>query len=121
MIKGFGIRLLNARTERGLTQAKLAKAVHIGRQTVGMYERDQRLPDADILVGLVKALDCDLYWLLGLERPNMEPVVNAKWAYYTNDEGRARWRCGNCGKICRRDPHDKKRCSSCGAHMSGEA
>ena len=49
-----------------------------------------------------------------------EPVVNAVWVYYTNDEGRARWRCGNCGKLCRRNPHDKKRCSSCGAHMRME-
>ena len=50
-----------------------------------------------------------------------EPIVNAVWVYYTNDEGKARWRCGNCGKICRRDPHDKARCSRCGAHMAKEA
>lgn len=49
-----------------------------------------------------------------------EPVVNAVWVYYTNDEGRARWRCGNCGKLCRRNPHDKKRCSRRGAHMRME-
>ena len=47
---------------------------------------------------------------------NVEPVVNALWEYYTNDEGRARWRCSNCKKICRRNPRDKKRCSNCGAH-----
>lgn len=50
-----------------------------------------------------------------------EPIVNAVWEYYTNDEGKARWRCSKCGKLCRRDPHDKKRCSSCGAHMTKEA
>lgn len=50
-----------------------------------------------------------------------EPVVSAEWRYYVNDEGRARWRCSNCGKRCRRDPHDKARCSSCGAHMTKEA
>jgi rubrerythrin len=50
-----------------------------------------------------------------------EPIVNAEWRYYVNDEGKARWRCGNCGKICRRDPHDKARCSRCGAHMAKEA
>jgi hypothetical protein len=50
-----------------------------------------------------------------------EPIVNAVWVYYSNDEGKARWRCGNCGKICRRDPHDKARCSRCGAHMAKEA
>lgn len=50
-----------------------------------------------------------------------EPIVNAVWRYYVNDEGKARWRCSKCGKLCRRDPHDKKRCSSCGAHMMKEA
>ena len=50
-----------------------------------------------------------------------EPVIRAFWHYYTNDEGRARWRCTNCGKLCRQDPHDKIRCSNCGAHMKKEA
>ena len=52
---------------------------------------------------------------------NVEPVVDGIWIYYTNDEGKARWRCSNCGRVCKRDPNDKKRCSSCGAHMKKEA
>jgi len=51
----------------------------------------------------------------------MEPVIDAVWQYYTNDEGKARWRCTNCGKVCHKNPHDKRRCSICGAHMSMEA
>ena len=51
----------------------------------------------------------------------VEPVVDGIWQYYVNDEGKARWRCNQCGKICRRDPHDKHRCASCGAHMRKEA
>ena len=51
----------------------------------------------------------------------VEPVVDGIWQYYVNDEGKARWRCDQCGKICRRDPHDKHRCASCGAHMRKEA
>ena len=39
------------------------------------------------------------------------------WQYYLNDEGRARWRCPECGKVCRRNPHDKRYCSSCGARL----
>ena len=68
-VNGFGIRLLNARTQRGMTQEQLAEAVHIHRQTIGMYENDKRLPDADILAGLVTALGCDVYWLLGIDNP----------------------------------------------------
>lgn len=51
----------------------------------------------------------------------LEAPVEAKWHYYTNDEGRARWKCTNCGKIIRRGAHEKKRCSVCGAHISEEA
>ena len=50
----------------------------------------------------------------------LEAPVEAKWHYYLNDEGRARWQCTNCGKIVRRHPKDKKRCSICGAHMREE-
>lgn len=49
-----------------------------------------------------------------------EPVLHAEWRYYVNDENRPRWRCSNCRKLCRRNPHDKKRCSNCGAHMKME-
>ena len=45
----------------------------------------------------------------------------AVWQYYTNDEGKARWKCSECGKVCRRDPRDKKFCSACGAEMRMEA
>lgn len=38
----------------------------------------------------------------------------AVWVYYTNDEGRARWKCSKCGKIVKRNPHDKRFCSNCG-------
>lgn len=50
----------------------------------------------------------------------LEVPVYAKWHYYTNDEGKARWRCSNCGHIVKHDPNDFKRCA-CGAHMAKEA
>lgn len=51
----------------------------------------------------------------------LEVPVYAKWHYYQNDEGKARWRCTNCGKIIRQGAYEKKRCSICGAYMSMEA
>lgn len=51
----------------------------------------------------------------------LEVPVEAVWQYYTNDEGKARWRCTNCGKIIRQGAYEKKRCSSCGAHIKTEA
>ena len=43
------------------------------------------------------------------------------WQYYTNDEGKARWKCSECGKVCRRDPREKRYCSACGCEMGMEA
>lgn len=47
-------------------------------------------------------------------------AAGAVWQYYMNDEGRARWRCSYCGKVCRRNPHDKRYCSICGKAMRME-
>lgn len=44
----------------------------------------------------------------------------AVWKYYLNDEGKARWRCSYCGKVCHRNPHDKRYCSICGKAMRME-
>jgi len=51
----------------------------------------------------------------------LEVPVEAKWHYYTNDEGKARWKCSLCGKICRRDPANKLYCSTCGSRNTKEA
>ena len=44
-----------------------------------------------------------------------------KWLYYINDEGRARWKCSECGKICKRNPREKLYCSRCGARLKMES
>lgn len=43
------------------------------------------------------------------------------WKYYVNDEGKARWKCSCCGKICHKHPGVKYYCSNCGARMQMEA
>ena len=50
----------------------------------------------------------------------LEVPVEAKWHYYINDENKARWKCSECGKICRRDPADKLYCSHCGSRNQKE-
>lgn len=39
------------------------------------------------------------------------------WLYYVNDEGKARWKCSECGKICHKHPYEKRYYSKCGAKM----
>lgn len=82
-----------------------------------MYERFVK--NRQGLDGIYDATD--LPDMLG-EMPTVaaDPIINAVWEYYTNDEGKARWRCSHCRKICHKHPHDKRRCSVCGAHMKME-
>ena len=45
----------------------------------------------------------------------------ATWVFYRNEENEARWKCSSCGKIVRKNPHDKLFCSCCGRVMKMEA
>ena len=50
-----------------------------------------------------------------------KPAKFGKWVYYINDEGKARWKCSECGKVCHRDPYGKNYCSRCGSRNMKEA
>lgn len=51
----------------------------------------------------------------------LKAPVYAKWHYYVNDEGKARWKCTNCGKVIRQGQHEKLFCSTCGAIVTPES
>ena len=68
-------------------------------------------PDSEMVKKLHAAID-------RCRETDHEEIINAAWDYYVNDEGHARWRCSNCGKICRKHPYEKRFCSKCGAHMT---
>lgn len=53
----------------------------------------------------------------------MKEAKFAKWAYYVNAEGKARWRCSGCGKIVKKHPYSYQKwyCSRCGAKMQFES
>ena len=48
VVKVFRKRLLQLRTEKRLSQSKLAKQLGISPATIGYYENGDRLPDIDI-------------------------------------------------------------------------
>ena len=45
----------------------------------------------------------------------------ATWLFYRNEENEARWKCSSCGKIVRKNPHDKRYCSCCSKPMVMES
>ena len=49
----------------------------------------------------------------------MRPVVAAVWEYHHDEHG-IWWKCTSCGKICRKNPREKRYCSRCGAEMKME-
>ena len=51
----------------------------------------------------------------------MKEARFGKWLYYRNDEGKARWKCSECGKIVKRLPSDKFYCSRCGVKLRLES
>ena len=58
-------RIINARKQVRSTQAELADKIGLSVQTVGRWERGERLPDAEELVKLALALDTTVAYLLG--------------------------------------------------------
>ena len=51
----------------------------------------------------------------------MKEAKFGTWLYYRNEEGKARWKCSECGKWCRKIPDNKFYCSNCGARMKLES
>ena len=62
--KTVGTILRETRRQRGLTQRQLAKAAHVGENSVTRYERGQSDPPLDALIRIADALDVRLSYLL---------------------------------------------------------
>ena len=78
-IKFDGNKLFNIRKEKKLSQAKLASAVGVTRQTIYLWESNQSLPDVEKVSKLCKALDVDLSELVdGIETQKDEENLSEK-------------------------------------------
>lgn len=55
--RNFGRRLRQLRVRRGMTQAKLAEAVDVSEDLIGMIERGITAPSFETLEALARALD----------------------------------------------------------------
>lgn len=62
----FAKRLKKRRTEEEYSQAGLAEKVGVGQSQIGNFESGKSLPSFDVLVKLVKTLDTNADYLLGL-------------------------------------------------------
>lgn len=65
VVKVFRKRLLQLRTEKRLSQSKLAKQLGISPATIGYYENGDRLPDIDIAARIANFFGVTADYLLG--------------------------------------------------------
>lgn len=61
----FGRKLKELRLEKNINQSELGKIIGISPSTVGMYEREQRFPDKDILLKIADYFEVTVDYLLG--------------------------------------------------------
>ena len=71
----FGVRLAQLRRDAGLSQQGLAQALSVTRQAVSNWERDQTVPDLDMLRSIAAALGTDMNTLCGMDvLPRRKPL-----------------------------------------------
>jgi len=74
---------------------------------------------ADDILRVANKVWCD-YCEIKAERDALLGERTAVWHYHNDAHGQW-WECGNCGKVCHKNPHDKKFCSICGFIMKMES
>lgn len=57
LLRRFGAKLRQLRTDRGLTQAQLAKKVKVGSRTIFVYEQGRMAPSIDVIARLARFLE----------------------------------------------------------------
>lgn len=62
----FSERLVELRTEKGLSQVRLAKEIGFSRSVLGYWEKGTKIPNANAIIVLAKYFDVTSDYLLGL-------------------------------------------------------
>lgn len=89
----FGRKLKELRLEKKINQSELGEIIGISPSTVGMYERDQRFPDKDILGKIADYFEVSVDYLLGRtderninkEKSKLEPNIKTIAAHRLGD------------------------------------
>ena len=66
----FALRLSLARRARNLTQADLAKLIHMSKQTVSNWEKAEKIPSTKTVYHLCEILNVSIDYLLGRSGEN---------------------------------------------------
>lgn len=64
------------RHEQDMTQEQLAEKLHVTRQTISKWEKGLSIPDADMLLRLVDALNTSIDGLVGVATPEASTTAS---------------------------------------------
>lgn len=81
-MKDFGKRLQEIRTDAGLTQTGLAKALNTSQSAVSQMESGEREPSFDMLRRLAEALGVTPAHLLGKDVDDLTPAEQVHFRQY---------------------------------------
>ena len=82
---GLGLRIKNAREQKGYNQKQFAEKLDITAARLSSYEKDKREPDFFMFSKIVKVLDADPNVLLGLESMNKSNTLTHDEQQLIND------------------------------------
>ncbi|CUO05018.1 HTH-type transcriptional regulator immR [[Eubacterium] contortum] len=84
-VKSFGEKLIELRNERHLTQAQSAKLIGITRNTLSMYERNERCPNIDIAVNTANKYNVSLDYLFGTGYKDKRKNHESLYDYFSEE------------------------------------
>ena len=70
----LGTRIASLRHGYGLSQAELARRLHISPSAIGMYEQGRREPSVDILIAIAQEFGVTLDYLLSGHPDSVQDV-----------------------------------------------
>lgn len=72
----FSLKLKELREKNGLSQAALAKHLHVSTGSIGMWESTERIPPAKKLIQIADFFDVSIDYLLGHTREERAVMSN---------------------------------------------
>jgi len=94
MTELFGKKLKALRTSRKISQKEFGKIFGLAESTIGMYERDERRPDFELLNKFADYFEVSTDYLLGrtdISEVSQEEKEEAEFQAFVNDPELKRW------------------------------
>lgn len=94
MTELFGKKLKALRTSKKISQKEFGKIFGLAESTIGMYERDERRPDFELLNKFADYFEVSTDYLLGrtdMSEISQEAKDEAEFQAFANDPELKRW------------------------------